>query len=162
MKKLINLHTLAQTAEKLRFQGKKIVATSGCFDILHAGHVTYLAEAKECADILVVMLNSDKSVRRLKGDERPIIPQDERATVLCALESVNFVCIFDDDTPCLAYSAFKPDVVVKGGDYKETQIPELRTVAEYGGAVEFVSLVDGCSSTNIIEKIKKLAMYKND
>lgn len=156
MKKLLNLQTLIEMAEKLKSQGKKIAATSGCFDILHAGHVTYLAEAKGKADILVVMLNSDSSVRSLKGIERPIVPQDERARVISAIESVDFVCIFDDDTPCNAYAAFKPDVVVKGGDYEGTHIPEMDTVAEYGGTVEYVSLVGGCSSTNIIECIKNL------
>lgn len=156
MKKLLDLAELTSLAEKARAGGKKIAATSGCFDIIHAGHVTYLAEAKAKADILVVMLNSDSSVRRLKGSERPIVPQNERAAVLCALESVDYVCIFDEDTPCPAYAAFKPDIVVKGGDYAGKRIPEMDTVAQYGGAVEYVSLVGGCSSTNIIERIKNL------
>lgn len=156
MKKLVDLQTLSSAVKELKAQGKKIAATSGCFDILHAGHVAYLAEAKARADILIVMLNSDSSVHRLKGNERPIVLQEERSAVISALESVDYVCIFNDDTPCQAYLKFKPNIVIKGGDYKGKHIPEMDAVAEYGGRVEYVGLVDGCSSTNIIEKIKDL------
>lgn len=154
MKKLLDLQSLVATAKELKSHGKRIAATSGCFDVLHAGHVAYLSEAKAQADALVVMLNSDNSIRRLKGNERPIVPENERATVIAALESVDYVCIFEDSTPCRAYAEFKPDVVIKGGDYAGKHIPEMDTVAQYGGTVEYVSLVNGCSSTSIIEKIK--------
>jgi rfaE bifunctional protein nucleotidyltransferase chain/domain len=142
--------------EKERKAGKRIVATSGCFDILHAGHVTYLEEARAKGDILVVMLNTDCCVQRLKGKERPIVPQKERMQVIAGLQSVNYVILFEEDTPCTLISQMMPDVFVKGGDYRGKDIPEMTAVAEYGGRVEYVSLVEGCSSTNIIEKIKAL------
>lgn len=147
------IHTIIREARR---QGKVIVSTSGCFDILHAGHVTYLAEAREKGDFLIVMLNSDQSVRGLKGAERPIVPQQERALVLAGLSSVDAVVIFDEATPCRLIRQLQPDIVVKGGDYANTHIPEMDVAEAYGGHVEFVSMVDGCSSTNIIEKIKCL------
>lgn len=157
MKKLLNLSELSDNSKRLHSQGKKIIATSGCFDIVHAGHVTYLAEAKSKGDVLVVMLNSDSSVKELKGHERPIVPEKERATVISALESVDYVCIFNERTPCSSYEKFMPDIIIKGGDYKGKHIPEMDTVAKYGGKVEYVSMVAGCSSTNIIEKIKEMS-----
>ncbi len=153
--KIVSLAELSAIAEDVRRNGQRLAATSGCFDILHAGHVSYLQEAREKADILVVMLNSDSSVRRLKGSERPVVPERERAAVLAALACVDYVCIFGEDTPCSAYMQFKPDIVVKGGDYAGKHIPEMDAVAQYGGTVAYVSLVAGCSSTNIIEKIKR-------
>ena len=156
MKKLLKIDELVAMSNQLHSQGKKIVATSGCFDILHTGHVTYLAEAKSKGDVLAVMLNSDSSVRKLKGRERPIVNENERATVISALGCVDYVCIFDEETPCGCYEKFKPDIIIKGGDYKGKHIPEIDVAANYGGKVEYVSMVNGCSSTNIIEKIKKL------
>ena len=152
--KIVNLDMLTDIVKKLHSEKKKVVSTSGCFDILHAGHVTYLEEAKNKGDVLVLLLNSDKSVKGLKGDERPIVPQKERAIVIAGLESVDYVCIFDESTPCEAIRRFKPDAFIKGGDYKGIHIPEMDVLSEYGGCVEYVSMVDGCSSTNIIEKIK--------
>ena len=156
--KLVSLAQLTAIAEKLRKEGKKLAATSGCFDILHAGHVSYLGEARAKADALAVMLNSDSSVRRLKGSERPIVPEKERAIVLAALACVDYVCLFAEDTPCNAYLQFKPDIIIKGGDYAGKHIPEMDAAVQYGGAVEYVSLVAGCSSTNIIEKIKNIVV----
>lgn len=152
--KIVPREKLAGIAHEAKLSGKTVAATSGCFDIIHAGHVTYLQDAREMADMLVVLLNSDSSVKALKGNERPIVPEEKKATVLAALESVDYVCIFDEKTPCAAYEEFKPDIVVKGGDYDGKHIPEMDTVAVYGGKVEYVSLVEGCSSSNIIEKIK--------
>lgn len=154
--KIVPREKLAGVAHEAHLCGKTVAATSGCFDIIHAGHVTYLQDARERADMLVVLLNSDSSVKSLKGNERPIVPEEKRATVLAALESVDFVCIFDEKTPCAAYADFQPDIVIKGGDYDGQHIPEMDTVDIYGGKVEYVSLVEGCSSSNIIEKIKKL------
>lgn len=154
--KLYGQDQLTELIERERKAGKRIVSTSGCFDILHAGHVTYLKEARAKGDILIVMLNSDVSVRNLKGEERPIVPEDERAVVLAGLESVNYIILFDECTPCKLIGQLRPDIVVKGGDYKGVEIPEMNETAAYGGHVEYVSIVDGCSSTNIIDKIKSL------
>lgn len=153
--KIVALDELEKVIRDAKKQGKIVVSTSGCFDILHAGHVTYLKEAREKGDILVVLLNSDSSVRALKGRERPIVPETERAIVVAGLESVNYVCIFSDRTPCGIIDRVKPDIVIKGGDYKGKQIPEMDSVAVYGGKVEYVNVVDGCSTTNIVEKIRK-------
>lgn len=155
--KIVSLDELQKQLAACKKDGKKIVSTSGCFDILHAGHVTYLEEAKAAGDILVVMLNSDTSVRGLKGEERPIVPQEERSVVIAGLGCVDYVVLFDDRTPCGLIDLLQPDVVIKGGDYEGKHIPEMDSVSRYGGAVQYVSIVEGCSSTNIIEKIKKLA-----
>lgn len=158
--KIVTEKELEKIVQKLRAEKKKVVSTSGCFDILHAGHVMYLEQAKEHGDILIVLLNSDKSVKELKGDERPIVPEDERAQVIAGLQSVDYVCIFDDRTPCRLVELICPDAVIKGGDYRGKYIPEMDSTAKYGGKVEYVDLKEGCSSTNIIEKIKKLVGQK--
>lgn len=154
-KKIVTLDELEKKIQSVKQQGQIVVFTSGCFDILHAGHVTYLAEAKAKGDILVVLLNSDSSVRALKGSSRPIVPEQERAVVIAGLESVDYVYIFSDRTPCGIIDKLQPDVVVKGGDYAGVQIPEMEHTAAYGGRVDYVSMIDGCSTTNIVEKIKK-------
>ena len=153
--KIISLEGLEKEIRNAKQQGKTVVSTSGCFDILHAGHVKYLEEARAKGDILVVLLNSDRSVRELKGSSRPIVPEEERAVVIAGLESVDYVCIFSDKTPCFIIDRIQPDVVIKGGDYVGKQIPEMGSVAVYGGRVEYVDAVEGCSTTNIVERIKK-------
>lgn len=153
--KIKNIKEIEQIANALHERNTSIVSTSGCFDILHAGHVTYLEEAKEQGDVLIVMLNSDISVKRLKGENRPIIPENERALVLSGLAAVDYVCVFEESTPCNAYKQFKPDIIVKGGDYQGKHIPEMDIVKEYGGVVRYASMVDGCSTTNIVLKIEK-------
>lgn len=158
--KIVTLKKLEQIVQAEKQQEKIIATTSGCFDILHSGHVQYLEQAKSKCDVLIVLLNSDKSVKALKGDERPIVPENERAFVIAGLESVDFVCIFDDLTPCSVIERLQPNLVVKGGDYRGKNIPEMESVKKYGGKVEYVDLVDGCSSTNIIEKIKRLGGKK--
>ena len=155
--KIVNLETLKEIIPELKKNGKKVVSTSGCFDIIHAGHVTYLEEAKAAGDVLIIMLNTDASVRGLKGEERPIVTQQERAVVIAGLGCVDYVILFDDRTPCGLIEELQPDIVIKGGDYEGVHIPEMDSVKEYGGVVRYVSMVDGCSSTNIIEKIKGLA-----
>lgn len=152
--KIVMLDELEQRIHSEKQQGKTIVSTSGCFDILHAGHVTYLEEARARGDVLIVLLNSDSSVRALKGSARPIVPEKERAIVIAGLESVDYVCIFADRTPCGIIERIEPDIVIKGGDYAGKHIPEMDSAASYGGRVEYVSVVDGCSTTNIVEKIK--------
>ena len=154
--KIVTLDELKNCIEREKQKGKRIVSTSGCFDILHARHVTYLEEAKSRGDILVVLLNSDSSVRSLKGDTRPIVPQQERAVVLSGLSSVDYICIFSEKTPCSIIEEIQPEIVIKGGDYDGKWIPEMDSVAVYGGRVEYVNLVDGCSTTNIVKKIEKL------
>lgn len=140
----------------IRSEGKqKVVFTNGCFDILHVGHIRYLKEAKALGDLLVVGLNSDKSVKRLKGESRPIMSEAERKEMLLALESVDFVLLFSEDSPLSLIQQVKPDVLVKGGDWQIDQIVGAGVVQAYGGEVKSLSFVDGKSTTNIIEKIKQ-------
>ncbi len=154
--KIVDVERLEEICKEIHSQGKRIVVTSGCFDIVHAGHVMYLEEAKGKGDCLIVLLNSDRSVRKLKGDQRPIIPEKERSIVVAAFEKVDYVCVFDDETPCSMLKRLQPDYFVKGGDYKGKRIPEMDVLNSYGGEVVYVTLVDGCSTTNVVEKIKQL------
>jgi rfaE bifunctional protein nucleotidyltransferase chain/domain len=136
-------------------EGKKIVFTNGCFDILHRGHVTYLAEAKKLGDLLVIGLNSDASVKRLKGPDRPINNEDDRKYVLSQLKSVDFVEIFTEDTPLNLILTIKPKVLVKGGDWKIDQIVGGQEVIAIGGDVFSLNFVDGYSTTSVIQKIQE-------
>jgi len=138
----------------LKRQGRKIVFTNGCFDVLHFGHVHYLLQAKELGDILVIGLNSDDSVRRLKGPTRPINGEKERAFVLAALACVDYVVVFDEDTPKKLIETVRPDVLVKGGDYTLDNIVGADFVTQNGGTVTTIPFVEGFSSTRIIEKLK--------
>ncbi|MCR5754413.1 MAG: D-glycero-beta-D-manno-heptose 1-phosphate adenylyltransferase, partial [Acetatifactor sp.] len=142
--------------EKLRDAGKKIVFTNGCFDILHAGHVSYLKKAKTLGDVLVVGVNSDASVKRIKGEKRPINTLQDRESVLEALEAVDFVIAFEEDTPEKLIKAIKPDVLVKGGDYSIDTIVGADEVIKSGGRVEVLPFVEGRSTSGIIETINKL------
>ena len=150
---LIDRKNAANFCEDLRRQNKKIVFTNGCFDIIHAGHVRYLTAAKNFGDILIVGLNTDESVRNLKGASRPINSQDDRAEVLLGLKAVDHVIFFGEQTAENLIAEVKPDVYVKGGDYTLETLPEAKIVQSYGGRVEFVSLVAGRSTTKIVEKI---------
>ena len=150
---LIDRNIAAQFCEELRQQGKRIVFTNGCFDIIHAGHVRYLTTAKNFGDVLIVGLNTDESVRRLKGVTRPINNQNDRAEVLLALRAVDHVIFFGEETAEILISEVKPDVYVKGGDYALETLPEAVIVQSYGGRVEFVDMVAGRSTTSVIEKI---------
>lgn len=134
---------------------KKIVFTNGCFDILHRGHVTYLNHARSLGDILIVGLNSDASVKRLKGEERPINNQDDRKFVLENLKAVDYVVIFDEDTPLNLINNVKPNVLVKGGDWAVEQIVGHKEVIARGGIVKSLPFVEGKSTTNIINAIKE-------
>lgn len=154
--KLIPRNTAGLSADFWHDENKKIVFTNGCFDILHRGHVEYLAKAAQLGDILIVGLNSDKSVRRLKGKGRPINDEISRAVVLSALESVFCVVIFDEDTPENLIKEINPDVLVKGSDYKIDEIAGADFVKQHGGEVVTIDLVKGFSTTNIIEKSSKL------
>ncbi|MDD6127182.1 MAG: D-glycero-beta-D-manno-heptose 1-phosphate adenylyltransferase [Veillonellaceae bacterium] len=139
----------------LREAGARIVFTNGCFDILHAGHVRYLAKAKSFGDVLVLGLNTDASVRENKGKARPINSELDRAEVVGALKSVDYVVLFGEKTAEEIIKKIRPDVYVKGGDYTLDTLPEAKIVQSYGGRVEFVDLVAGRSTTNVIEKIRK-------
>ncbi len=154
-KKIVTLPSLKRKLPGLRRAGWTIAFTNGCFDILHSGHVTYLEAAKKKDRVLIVGLNSDASIRRIKGPQRPIVPQKERAHVLAALECVDFVAIFDDDTPQKLIEAVKPDILIKGADWKGKDVVGSDVVKRCGGRVELIAYVKDCSTTNIIEKIRK-------
>lgn len=137
---------------KPSFKGKKLVFTNGCFDILHLGHIQYLSQAKELGDILVVGLNSDLSVKRLKGETRPVNPEHARALVLAALQFVDYVILFEEDTPFELIQKIIPDVLVKGGDYNKDQIVGADIVTANGGEVVVLDFVNGFSTTHIINQ----------
>ncbi len=146
--------TLAEEiASALRKTGKTLVFTNGCFDILHVGHASYLEAAKRLGDVLIVGVNSDDSVRRLKGASRPINPEADRAMLLSALKSVDFTCIFEEDTPLNLITALQPNVLVKGGDYTPETIVGADVVWTRGGRVVVLPFVAGKSTTNIIHRI---------
>lgn len=148
---LIDRKNISNLREKLA--GKKIVFTNGCFDIIHVGHVRYLTAAKNFGDVLIVGLNTDESVRKLKGATRPINNQDDRAEVLLGLKAVDYVIFFGENTAENLIAELQPDIYVKGGDYTLDTLPEAKIVQSYGGKVELVNLVVGKSTTNIIDKI---------
>ena len=140
-------------AAALREGGQRVVFTNGCFDILHAGHVRYLAAARALGDVLILGLNSDASVRRLKGETRPVNTAEDRAEVIGALQSVDYVVVFGEDTAEALIAKVRPAVYAKGGDYTRETLPEARIVESYGGEVAFIPLVEGKSTTNIIAKM---------
>lgn len=151
---LIDRNLIAETCNEIRRQSKKIVFTNGCFDILHVGHVRYLTTAKSFGDILIVGLNTDSSVKMLKGENRPINNENDRAEVLLGLKAVDYVVMFGERTAENLVSEIRPDIYVKGGDYTIDKIPEAKIVQSYGGRVELVKFVDGHSTTNILQKLK--------
>lgn len=151
--KIKNLDVLSHLLTRERARGKKVVFTNGCFDLLHVGHVKYLQKARELGDILVVGLNTDSSVRRLKGESRPLIEERERAHILAALGCVDYVVLFDEDTPIRLIEALRPAVLVKGGDYSADQVVGRELVESMGGRVALIDFVDGRSTSRIIEKI---------
>lgn len=154
MGRVIQRDKLQELLSVLRANKKKIVATNGCFDILHVGHVRYLKKSKSFGDVLIVGLNSDKSVRSIKGPTRPINPEEDRAEVLCALESVDYVVLFDEDSPKDLLEIIKPNVYTKGADYTLKTLPEADVILRNNGWVEFIDFVEGKSTTKIIDKIK--------
>ena len=153
--KLKTWEEIAIIIKNLKSQNKKTVFTNGCFDILHSGHVQYLTEAKELGDILILGLNSDSSVKRLKGKDRPINNEQERAVVLSALYSISYIVIFEDDTPYKLINHIKPDILVKGGDWKPEDIVGSDIVSSYNGEVKSLSFIEGKSTTDIINKLKE-------
>lgn len=152
---IIERKNIKALSEQLKDEGKTIVFTNGCFDILHSGHVFYLQKAKQQGDILILGLNSDASVRRLKGEKRPINSEIDRAIVISELKSVDYVVIFEEDTPLEIISLIVPNKLVKGGDYKKDDVVGKDIVESNGGEVVIIPFVDGKSTTNIINRINE-------
>jgi D-beta-D-heptose 7-phosphate kinase / D-beta-D-heptose 1-phosphate adenosyltransferase len=144
-------------AEAIRARGGRVIATGGCFDLLHAGHVQMLERARSLGDGLVVLLNSDRSVRRLKGPQRPLVPESDRAAVLLGLGCVDAVEVFDEDTPCEALRRLRPDAFVKGGDYHDADIPERALMEELGGEFLVVPFLEGRSTSRLIDEARQHA-----
>src|SRR5205807_3343656 len=151
--KILSINELSAERARLREAGKKLVFTNGVFDILHVGHVRYLKQARELGDALVVAVNSDRSVRKLKGAGRPLMSEKDRAEILAALESVDYVTIFDDISPRSLIAELLPDVLVKGGDYALDQIHGLEEVEAAGGRVVSLPFVEGASTSKLIERM---------
>lgn len=153
IRKIKTLDEMVGLRSRIRAEGKKLVFTNGCFDILHVGHVRYLNEARSLGDALAVGINSDRSVREIKGDSRPIIPEEERAEVLAGLGCVDYVVIFDEPTPRRVIDAIVPDFLVKGADWGVSEIVGRDTVEKAGGAVLNIPLVEGSSTSEIIRRV---------
>jgi rfaE bifunctional protein, domain II len=157
-KKAVAADGIELLTQKLKAQNKTIVFTNGCFDIVHSGHIRYLQEAKMLGDVLILGLNSDSSIRRLKGEQRPILDQDERIILISALQCVDYVVLFDEDTPINLMKKIKPDIITKGGDYVKENIVGYDFVTSYGGQVVTLPFIEGKSTTNIISKILSLEL----
>ncbi len=154
MGQILRRENVADFVKKLHQSGKTVVATNGCFDILHVGHIRYLQKTKSFADYSIVLLNSDKSVRNIKGPQRPINSEQDRAEILCALSCVDYVVLFDEDSPRDLLDEIKPDVYTKGADYTMETLPEADIMKKNHIKVEFITFVEGKSTTNTIEKMK--------
>ena len=154
--KILKLSDLVQALEGLRKAGKRIVFTNGCFDILHVGHVRYLAAARSKGDALVLGLNSDASVKSIKPENRPIVSQNQRAEVLAGLACVDYITIFDEPDPLALIKTIKPDVLIKGADWEDAEIIGSDVVKSYGGKVVRIEVVPGISTSRIIQRILKL------
>jgi rfaE bifunctional protein nucleotidyltransferase chain/domain len=152
--KILSRDRAAQVRVRLRDEGRRLVFTNGCFDLLHVGHVRYLKEARALGDALIVALNSDRAVRELKGAGRPVMNESERAEVLAALAAVSYVTVFDELSPCSLIAKLLPDVLAKGGDYAIDEIHGREEVEAAGGRVVALPFVEGASTTDIIERIK--------
>jgi D-glycero-beta-D-manno-heptose 1-phosphate adenylyltransferase len=155
IQKVLPLEKAVERVEELRRQGQRVVFTNGCFDVLHPGHTRYLAEARRLGDVLLVAVNSDRSVRALKGPGRPIFPEDERAEILAALEAVDYVTIFDDLTPQKVIARMLPQILVKGGDWGLDEIVGREEVEAAGGRVFSLPVVPGFSTSSIIQAAAK-------
>lgn len=155
MQRVVSRADLLSLREKLRSEGKKVVTTNGCFDLLHVGHVRVLSQSRNLGDVLVVGINSDASVRRLKGEQRPINNEADRAELLSSLRCVDYVTVFEEDTPVEFLRLFQPDIHVKGADYRPESLAETPVVEAGGGKVVILDLVPGKSTTSIVERILK-------
>jgi len=155
MGEIVKRENIRKIVKELQASGKTVVTTNGCFDILHVGHVRYLQKTKTYADFSIVLLNSDKSVKAIKGEGRPINNEDDRAEILCALSCVDYVVFFDEESPRDLLGEIKPDVHTKGADYSVETLPEADVILDNGGRIEFITFVEGKSTTNTIEAMKK-------
>ena len=155
-RKLKSLEDLKVIAADARSKGRSVVFTNGCFDLLHRGHVHVLREAKACGDLLITGVNSDKSVKKIKGPARPVLPESDRSELLASLEMVDYVVLFDEPDPYQLISAIRPNVLVKGGDWSDAKIVGADLVEEAGGRVVVIPYIKGFSTTEIIERIKNL------
>lgn len=153
MNKIVSLAALIEERRRLKLAGKRVVFTNGCFDLLHPGHVRYLQQARALGEVLIVALNSDRSVRELKGPGRPILTEAERSEVMAALGCVDYVMVFDDPTPRETIAALLPDILVKGGDWGVDRIVGREEVEAAGGQVLSLPFVEGCSTTDVIGRI---------
>lgn len=157
MGELIKRENIREVVQKLQEQGQSVVTTNGCFDILHVGHVRYLQITKSFADYSLVLLNSDKSVKAIKGEGRPINNENDRAEILCALSCVDFVVLFDEDSPRDLLDEIKADIHTKGADYSVETLPEADVILKNGGRIEFIEFVEGKSTTNTINAMQNKA-----
>ena len=154
MGQVVKRENIRQIVKEIQESGKTVVTTNGCFDILHVGHVRYLNKTKSFADFSIVLLNSDKSVREIKGEGRPINNEADRAEVLCALACVDYVVLFDESSPRDLLDEIKPDVHTKGADYSVETLPEADVILKNGGRIEFITFVEGKSTTNTIKAMQ--------
>lgn len=155
VKKILNCDELKEVLKQWKYEQKKIVFTNGCFDLIHRGHIDYLAKSADLGEVLIIGLNSDNSVKRIKGQNRPIIDEYSRALLLASLEFVSAVVLFDEDTPYDLVSTIKPDVLVKGSDYKAEDIVGNDVVKSKGGQVVTLSYLPGFSTSSIVQKIRQ-------
>ena len=153
MNKILSWDALKREVDRQRAAGKQIAFTNGCFDILHVGHVRYLRDARRTGDCLIAALNSDASVRTIKGEKRPLVPQAERAEVVASLACVDYVTLFEEPTPLRLIQYLRPDILVKGADWPEEQVVGREAVLSWGGRVVLCPLTEGSSTTNIVAKI---------
>lgn len=153
MGQTVTLNRLLSVRSKLKETGRSVVFTNGCFDLIHKGHLDYLRRSKSFGDVLMVAVNSDRSVRKIKGKGRPVLPQKDRAEIIAALEPVDYVFIFSEETPLKVINMLKPDVLVKGADYKLSEIIGAREVKSWGGRVKRVKLTEGRGTREIIQTI---------
>ena len=160
--KIKNQTAIKKTVDRVKEEGKKVVFTNGCFDILHQGHIRYLSEAKKCGDFLIIGLNSDRSIRNIKGKKRPLVPEGARAELLAALCFVDGVVIFDEEDPLAIIKYLQPQVLVKGADWTEEDIIGAELIKEIGGEVKRIPLVPGISTSNIIRRIVDLCSVRNN
>lgn len=156
MGEVVKRENIRKIVEGIQKSGRTVVTTNGCFDILHVGHVRYLTQTKSYADFSIVLLNSDKSVKSIKGEGRPINNENDRAEILCALSCVDYVVLFDEDSPAALLDEIKPDVHTKGADYSVETLPEADIILKNGGRIEFITFVEGKSTTNTINSINKM------